>query len=136
MEVSDLNDGQLIAAYRRARERRDNAKTEFSKSQEPLLKLMGHLEAEALRRMQERGTDSFKSKEFGTCYTSTDVSVTTSDKSAFFDWLQETGQWELADVRPAKKEVQNFAENTGGDLPPGVDMSMKLSARFRAPTNK
>lgn len=135
-KIKALPDGQLIRAYIAARQRRDDAKSEFAKSQEPLLTLMQSLENEAQRRMLERDTDSFKSNEFGTVYASTDVSVTTKDKTAFGDWLRETDEWELADIRPAKKAIQDYAERTGGDLPPGVNMSIKITARFRAPSNK
>lgn len=134
MKLTELNDDQLITVYRRARDRRDAEKAEFVESQRPLLELMKTLEVEAKRRMDERGATSFKS-EHGTCFVQTETSVSVKDKTAFFDWLETTGKWELADIRVAKKELQNFAEETGGDLPPGVDMTQRMVAQFRAPRN-
>jgi len=135
MKLTELNDDQLITVYRKARDRRDDAKAAFAESQKALLELLGNLELEAKRRMDERGATSFKS-EHGTCFVQTETSVSVKDKSAFFDWLETTGKWELADIRAAKKELQNFAEATGGDLPPGVNMTQRKVAHFRAPRNK
>jgi hypothetical protein len=134
-KIKALPDGQLVRAFITARIRRDEAKRAFSKQQEPLLTLLDQLENEAKRRMIERESDGFKS-DFGTCYKTTAVSVTTKDKSAFSDYLHETGKWELADIRPAKKEIEAFAENNGGELPPGIHMTSSVEARFRSPSNK
>jgi hypothetical protein len=85
--------------------------------------------------MIEREAESFKGQS-GSAFVTTQASVSVKDSSAFFDWLQETGNWACADIRAGKKEIKNFAENTGGDLPPGVNMSQKRVVQFRAPTNK
>jgi len=134
-KIQHLTDDQLVRAFRQSRARIEQEEAKFKDSQKQIKELRDTLESEAIRRMNERDATSFKT-DSGTCFKTTQVSVTTKDKTAFFDWLNRTGKWELADVRPAKKEVQNFAEITGGDLPPGVNMTQRIAAQFRAPTNK
>lgn len=135
MDITTLKDSDLVAAYRRLRERKEQENKLLKQKLQPVEDLMGKIEGEARRRMIDRGSDSFKT-EAGTCFTTAQVSVTVKDKQAFFDYLRENDAWELADIRAAKKEVENFAESSGGDLPPGVDMNKRLVAQFRAPTNK
>lgn len=134
-KIQLLTDDQLVRAFRQTRTIIEQEEDKFKAAQKGIKELRDVLESEAIRRMNERDSTSFKT-ESGTCFKTTQASVTTKDKTAFFDWLNSTGRWELADVRPAKKEVQNFAEVTGGDLPPGVNMTQRIVAQFRAPSNK
>lgn len=126
---------QLTEAYIRLRKKKDDRKEVFDEQNRPLNEAMTAIENITNEKLTEVGSESSKGQH-GTCYKSTAVSVTTKDKSAFFDWLQETQKWELADLRPGKKEVQNYAEATKGDLPPGVSMSQSVVVRFRSPPNK
>lgn len=135
-KIKALADGNLIGAYREARRRKEEADDAHKERQKPLVELMAALEGEAARRLQERGTDSIKSKEKGTVFLTRQRSVTVKDKSAFFDYLVEHGRWDLADIRAAKTAVQDFHEANDGALPPGVGMSERIVAQFRAPTGK
>jgi hypothetical protein len=134
-DFKEYTDDKIIEIYRKARERKEAEADAFKLKQKPLIELMENLEGEAKRRMQERESDSFKTPS-GTCFSVTKSSTSVKDKTAFFDWLQETGKWELADIRVAQKELKNFAEASNGELPPGVNMSQRVVAQFRAPTNK
>lgn len=135
-KIKALADDKLIGAYREARRRKEEADEQHKQRQKPLTELMAALEGEAARRLQERGTDSIRSKETGTVFLTRQRSVTVKDKSAFFDYLVEHGRWDLADIRAAKTAVQDFHEANDGALPPGVGMSERIVAQFRAPTGK
>ena len=134
MEVTDLSDNDLIAAYRELRARRDAAKAEFTESQKPTLELMKTLEGEALKRMQNNETTSFKG-DAGTAYKSVTNSFTVKDRDAFLGHVRRHDLWDLIDVRAAKAECEAyFSENN--ELPPGVNGSQRVAANFNAPRNK
>lgn len=126
---------QLTEAYIRLRNKKESRTEAFNEQNKPLNEAMTAIENITNEKLTEVGSESSKGQH-GTCYKSTSVSVKTQNKSAFFDWLQETQKWELADLRPGKKEIQNYAESTGGDLPPGVGMTQSVVVRFRSPSNK
>lgn len=134
-QIKKLSDAQLVAAYREARKRKEDADAAHKERMEPLVGLMTSLESEAAARLQDRGAESLRCKT-GTVFLTTQSSVTVKDKEAFFDYLQQHDAWELADIRAAKKAVQDYYENHEGGLPPGVGMSQRVVAQFRAPTKK
>jgi hypothetical protein len=47
--------------------------------------------------------------------------------------LRESGKWELADIRAAKKEVEAFVEDQKA-LPPGLDINRVIKCGVRKPT--
>ena len=67
----------------------------------------------------DNGVDRMGSKE-GVAFFATERSATVGDGAAFFDYLQETGNWHLADIRAAKKQIVEFKDEYQ-DLPPGIN---------------
>jgi len=83
------------------------------------------------RRLEEEGLDNI-SCEAGTAYKTTRNSVTVKDRPAYFEWLQETGEWQTADIRANAPAVVSFAEDNKGELPPGVNLSREIKTNIRA----
>lgn len=134
-KLRKLDIDQLTEAYITLRNKKEEREKEHKERNKPLVEAMTSIENIANEKLTAVGSESSKGKH-GTCFKVTKKSVTTKNKSAFFEWLQETSKWQLADIRPAIKEVQNYAESTGGDLPPGVSMTQKVVVQFRTPSNK
>lgn len=132
LEISDLTDANLIGAYRELRDRRDQLKDKHAKELAPYNTQMGSIESELLKRMDARGAENSKTPH-GTAYKSIVSSVKVVNSGAFLDWLQETGSWECADIRGAKKEVEAYMEEHAA-LPPGLDVNRMVKCGVRKPT--
>jgi hypothetical protein len=132
--IGNYTDTQIVGVYRKLRERRDAAKAKFVEDQKPMLEMLAVLEGEAKLRLSERGANSF-STDNGTCYTSVVHSFTAKNKTAFLEYVKEHDLWDLLDVRPAKKEVQEYLEKTK-ELPDGLATSSKVNTNFNAPRKK
>lgn len=134
MELASVSDEDLVAAFRKLRKSRDDAKRKFTDSQAPTLDALRRIETEAQRRLLERESSSFKTAE-GTCFSKDDTSVTAPNKTVFLDWIKEKGQWDLLDIRPSKTAVMGYVEGCG-EIPPGLDVSIRKKVQFNAPRNK
>lgn len=134
-KIKALTDDGLIQTYRAVRARIEAEDDAQKLRMKPIKELLTVLEADGQRRMLEAETTGFKGAH-GTCFAKTQVSMSVKDKAAFFKWLQETGNWDMADIRASKTDIAANAEKTGGELPPGVHMTTRTVAQFRAPTNK
>jgi hypothetical protein len=127
-----LNNDQLIAVYRKMRERRDEAKKIFTESQKPLLDAMQMIENVFLERFEESGETASKTPS-GTAYTVTDTSVTVKEWGEFLGFVINNQAWDLLEHRAAKLSVVEYAEEHG-DLPPGLSMSRMKKVNIRANT--
>lgn len=132
LAVSDLTDANLIGVYRELRDRKEAMREEHAKQLAPYNEQMSTIESELLQRMADRGSDNSKTPH-GTAYRSIASSVKVVNSGVFLDWLQETGNWECADIRGAKKEVEAYMEENEA-LPPGLDISRVVKCGVRKPT--
>jgi len=132
MEIGQVQDVRLIGAYRQLRDRKEAMVEKQRAEVKPLDTAMKQIETELLRRMQERGSDSTKTDE-GTAFKTTVASIKVENSGAFFDWLTETGHWECAEIRGAKKEVEAYMEKHEA-LPPGLNINRMVKCGVRKPT--
>lgn len=80
---------------------------------------MKKVEEALAKHMTENGTERVGSAA-GTAFFSSTRSATVADRDAFFDYLQASGNWHLADLRAAKKQISDFRDENN-DLPPGIN---------------
>ena len=126
-----FTNSDLVAVYINLRQQKRDLAEAMKVKLEPIDKTMKSVEAECLRRMQEDGADSVKTPE-GTVYQKMHTNLSVSDRSAFFEWLKSTNEWEMADLRASKRVIRERVEG-GGELPPGLNMTQILSVGFQAP---
>lgn len=100
------------------------------KDEEMILKnKMEALEGDLKTIMDSLGVDSLKT-EFGTAYLKMTSHVSTADKSAFLDYVKNTGQWDLLDIRGSKTSLESFIEENQV-IPPGIDVYKEQTVGIR-----
>ena len=96
---------------------------------DPYAQALAKLESQMMTILVDAGVDSMKTPA-GTAYRSEKTSVTVADKSAFMDYIQSNGAFDLLDVRANNTAVEGFmAEHQ--DVPPGVNIRREASVNFR-----
>ena len=111
----------LITEFIRLRDELSEKKAEFKKIEDQIRTRQAQISGELQQVMGQLGVDSLKTPS-GTAYLTEKVSVLTSDKEKFLDYIQKNNAWELLDIRGSKTAIQEYAlENN--DLPPGIELS-------------
>lgn len=127
--ISDKTPAELIEMYIAIRDRKkeldDAHKEKCAKINEGLEKLEGIL----LAKLQDLGVDSLTAKGVGTVYRNKQDSASVQDKSAFKQWLDETGNWDAADIKANKTAVREYL--AGGVVVPGVAFNTTLTVGVR-----
>lgn len=121
---------QAVAEYIRLRDERDALS---SRQQEELAALddnLGRGEAYLMEQLKTMGVDSFK-VDAGTVFTSTQARSSIPDKGAFTQFVLQTGQVDLLQMRLATANLETWIEQHGGALPPGVTFSRERVVRVR-----
>jgi len=129
-KVSELDDASLLKYFTRLRDRRAQRKAEYDNDDASDKDKQNKIEVEFLRRFNERGVDSVKSREHGTAYRSTRSSATVADWDAILAYIQANEAWELLERRVNKTAVQEHRD-AHDDLPPGVNWSEAQVVNFR-----
>lgn len=128
-QAQDLPVDELVDRYVRLRDKKTQLEAAHKKTLEPLNTAMDFLENMILQRLNEQGVESARTAA-GTAYKHRVTSVTVADKQAFQNWLHETGQWELADIRAAKTNVTEYRV-THDDVPPGLNYKEVMTVGIR-----
>jgi hypothetical protein len=124
-----LDIDSLVGKYVKLRDIKATHKAEYDLKVAKVDELLNKVEAVLLRHFNDTGVESVRT-ESGTAYKSTRTSCTSADKSAFFNFLQETGEWPLADIRPGKKAIEEW-KTAGNELPPGLNWSEEVVVGIR-----
>jgi hypothetical protein len=119
----------IVERYVQLRDRKEQMNKAHEEKLAPLNEAMKRLEGAILGNLQAQGAESFRTKA-GTAYLKNTVSITTADKLAFTNWLHETGNWDTADIRPAKVAIEEFRKDND-DIPPGLNWKESVSVGIR-----
>ena len=112
---------ELIAEFIRLRDQLSEKKAEFKQVEDQIKTRQAQIQGELSQVMSQLGVDSLKTPS-GTAYLTEKVSVLTSDKEKFLEYVQKNEAWELLDIRGSKTAIQEFTlENN--DVPPGIELS-------------
>lgn len=118
----NLTPAQRVELYIKLRDHKQGAKAELDKSLDRINAAMAQLETQLLQDLTDAGVDSMNTG-LGVVFVKDQVSVTVNDKSGYFDWLQETQEWDTADIKANSKSIRERVEQ-GDDLPPGIKYSV------------
>lgn len=129
-KVCDVDDVTLLKMFIALRDRRAKRKADYSADDADDRNKQDRIEAEFLRRFEERGIDNVSTRGVGTAYKSTQTSATVADWDALLDHVRHEEAWELLERRVSKGAVQQFAAEHE-DLPPGVSWSERQVVNFR-----
>ena len=112
---------ELIAEFIRLRDALSEEKAKFKQIEDQIKTRQAQIQGELSQVMTQLGVDSLKTPS-GTAYLTEKVSVLTSDKEKFLEYVQKNEAWELLDIRGSKTAIQEFTlENN--DVPPGIELS-------------
>lgn len=112
---------ELIAEFIRLRDLLSEKKADFKRVEDEIKTRQAEIQGALQQQMSDLGVDSLKTPN-GTAYFTEKVSVLTSDKEAFLNYVQQNNAWELLDVRGSKTAIQEYAlENN--DIPPGIELT-------------
>jgi hypothetical protein len=136
MKESEIDTGRIIAAYLRLRDE----KHAFTRSSDAIIAeyddKMDRLLAVLLKRMNAQGVKGLRS-DMGIVIKQKDIIPTGSDWDAFYSWVAETNSFEALERRIKKTFIQNYMEENGGAIPPGVSVLRSYKAVVKkAPSKK
>lgn len=120
---------ELIAAYVKIRDKRSEKKKAFEAEDEALKAHLEKLEGHLMLRLQEAGSDSFKTSA-GTAYTQVEVQYSCADWTGFWAWIAESGRLDMLEKRVGKKAAMEFEEETGTP-PPFLNVSRERKVVVR-----
>lgn len=119
----------VVERYIALRDKKAEIKAMHEEELRPVNEAMERLEAAILSGLKAQGSESTRTKA-GTAYISRSVSVTVADKQAFRDFILANEAWELADIRAAKKNIEEYRKDND-DIPPGLNWSEALTVGVR-----
>jgi len=129
-KVTEMGDATLLKMFIALRDRRAERKAAYQADDESDRTKQDKIEAEFLRRFNERGIDNVAARGVGTAYKSTRASATVGDWDSFLAHVQENDAWELLEHRANKTAVEQH-KAVNDDLPPGVNWSETQVVNFR-----
>lgn len=110
---------QLIDRYIALRDRKAELKKEFDAQTAKIDEGMERIEKALAARMNADNIQRIGSRS-GVAFFSTERSARVADREAFFEFLEASNLWHLADIRAAKKQISDYRDEMN-DLPPGID---------------
>jgi len=124
----------VIDRYIAMRDRKAELKAEFDEKVEALTEGMKKCENFILAHLVKTGQTTAGTAS-GTAFISEVKSVTVADPEEFKNYLFQSGNWHMADIRAAKNAIVEFKDEHQ-DLPPGINYREEKVVRFRKPTTK
>ena len=120
---------ELIEKYVKLRDKKAEMKAEFDAKVAKFDEAMTKIENVILKKLNEDGADSYGTAA-GTAFRQSVTSATVADRDMFLNYLKETDNWSLADVRCSKTSVKEFRD-ANDDLPPGINWREEQVVRIR-----
>lgn len=125
-----------IEQYVRLRDTLKIADEAHTKKTAPAREYLQQLEGALLQKLDATGQESAKTKA-GTAYKTTRKSATISDGALFREFVINTQQFNLADMRANAPAISDWIDTVGkGSLPPGVNYSTSVKIGVRRPGEK
>lgn len=121
-----------VSAILALKDARAKLKQSFDEQDKVYADKITQIEAFIMRRAQEGGVESFKT-EFGTAAVRPTLKASVGDAAALKKWVLETGNTEIYQSRLSTPVIREWAENHGGDVPPGVNAYRELTVSITRP---
>jgi len=126
------NLGELTAKYVKLRDKIAELTKAFDEQLAPYKNLKNQLDAIFAGELGRTGAMSMRT-EGGTISLTKRNSATLEDPLAFRTFVQNMGEWDLADVRANANAVEDYAQKNQ-QLPPGVKFSAIYTVSVRRPS--
>jgi type I site-specific restriction endonuclease len=110
---------EIVTKYIELRDKKAELKAEYDNKVASIDEVLDKIEVKLLQVFEETGSKSFSTPN-GTAYASVRTSASVADKEAFMEYVKNTEQWPLLEVRASKTAVEQHRD-LHEDLPPGVN---------------
>jgi hypothetical protein len=128
-KIQDASDDLLIKKYIALRDARTERKRAYEADDEKDKVMMGKIENDMLRRLNERGTDSSTVRGVGVAFKKTRSYCSVADWDIFFKYVQDHQAWSMLTHAASKEAVAEFKE-ANNDLPPGLNWTETIAVNF------
>lgn len=132
--TSPLSMEEAVDLYRQIRDYIKAKQDALAEELKPLAQKRDQLAEYMLQQAIAQGVQSFDTPA-GVAYVTEKYSATVRDAQAFFDFLNDNGQWGLADIKANKAAVKQYLQEHNA-LPPGVHYSSFQTMGVQKPKNK
>jgi|SRR5579883_554285 len=122
------------AKYIAIRDKIEEIKSQHEEQLKPYNEALEKLSGMLLDHLNKTGADSVKTKS-GTPYKSLAVSVSVSDKEAFWDWMAKNNDFSYVDLRASKSAIKQYMEDHQVP-PPGIGYHVRQELHVRRGTKK
>ena len=127
---SEIDVKSAVELYIMARNEKARIEREAAEQVQPFTEAMEDAKAAIVQYMVANEQKSIR-VDAGLVSLITEKSVYVVDQSAFSDWVKETGNLACMQMRVAKNNVLEYADEHG-KLPDGLEISSKYTARVTA----
>jgi type I site-specific restriction endonuclease len=110
---------EIVTKYIELRDKKAELKAEYDNKVASIDEVLDKIEVKLLQVFEETGSKSFSTPN-GTAYASVRTSASVADKEAFMEYVKNTEQWPLLEVRASKTAIEQHRD-LHEDLPPGVN---------------
>lgn len=124
-----MNIEAMVGTYVKLRDKVEALKAKHKDELAPYGAAMDKIEGLMLEHFNATGQDSAKTAH-GTAYKQKQTSATVADRTMFMKFLEDNNRWDLADVRAAKKNIEDYIEESEAP-PPGINFSASYKINFR-----
>lgn len=126
---------KVVAHMIELRDQLDEKKREYEEAIKPIKDRIAKGNAWLLDQINAAGVSSMKCSS-GTVYISETLSVSAPDKAAFTNFIRQTGEIELLELRPSKAAIKEYMDRNNGELPPGIATRTERNLNLRRPSGK
>ena len=119
----------------RTRAAKSAAQKEFDEQEAQFKQIMEMCENTMLRDADAQGVTGFTTP-WGTTYAAETMKLSIADDNAFYSFVKQLGDLDFFERRVSSTHVQKYMEQSGGTLPPGLNVFRERVMRVRKASDK
>ena len=124
-----------VKLFIKTRAAKSAAQKEFDEQEEQFKQIMQACEGSMLRDADAQGVTGF-STPWGTTYAAETAKYSVADENAFYTFVSTSGDLDFFERRVSSTHVQQWMEQNGGNLPPGLNSFRERVMRVRKASDK
>ena len=128
--MSTLNVEQLVKAYIKMRDARQQLLREFDEADDRIKQQQDVVQQALLELCKETGTDGLKTSA-GTVTRTVKTRYCTSDWNSMKNFIKENDAFELLEQRVHQTNMKSFLEDNPNLMPPGMNIDSKYAITVR-----
>jgi hypothetical protein len=121
---------RVVQEYISTRDAMDVVAARHKEELKPFVDKLEKLNSWLMGTLQAAGAKSSRT-DYGTAYIVENTNLKVEDPEAFFDFVTNSGEFQLLNRSPSKSAVKEYADEHRGELPPGLSSTSILSLNVR-----